>query len=68
MPSLLFAENLVLLASSDQDLKNAQEWFAAECEVVVMRVSLSEAMVLCQKTVDCSNKQEAWSKLVTLLC
>jgi len=47
--SLLFADDVVLWATSDRDL-------AAECEAVGMRVSTSksEAMVLCQKTVECS--------------
>ncbi len=50
--SLLFADDVV---SSDRDLQHALGWFAAECEVVGMRVSTSktEAMVLCWKTVDC---------------
>jgi len=54
--SLLFADNVVLLATSDRDLQHALGRFAAECESVGMRVSTSksEAMVLCQKTVECS--------------
>lgn len=54
--SLLFADDVVLLASSDRDLQHALERFAAECEAAGMRVSTSksEAMVLCRKTVDCS--------------
>ena len=53
--SLLFADDVVLLASSDRDLQHALERFAAECESVGMRVSTSksEAMVLCRKTKDC---------------
>jgi len=33
---------------------NALGRFAAECESVRMRVSTSEAMVVCRKTVECS--------------
>ena len=54
--SLLFGDDVVLLATSDRDLQHALGWFAAECEAVGMRVSTSksEAMVLCRKTVECS--------------
>jgi len=54
--SLLFADDVVLLATSDRELQHALGWFAAECEAVGMRVSTSnsEAMVLCRKTVECS--------------
>ena len=53
--SLLFADDVVLLATSDRDLQHALGRFAAECEAVGMRVSTSksEAMVLCRKTVEC---------------
>jgi len=45
--SLLFADDVVLLASSDRDLQHTLWQFAAECEAVSMRVSTSmfEAMV-----------------------
>ena len=51
----LFADDAVLLASSDLDLQHALGRFADECDVVGMRVSTSksEAMLLCQKTVNC---------------
>jgi len=54
--SLLFADYVVLLATSDRDLQHALEQFAAKREAVRMRVSTSksEAMVLCRKTVECS--------------
>ncbi|KAK0132165.1 Retrovirus-related Pol polyprotein from type-1 retrotransposable element R2 [Merluccius polli] len=54
--SLLFADDVILLASSDRDLQHALGRFAAECETVGMRVSTSrsEAMVICRKTVNCS--------------
>jgi len=54
--SLLFADDVVILATSDRDLQHALGWFAAECEAVGMRVgtSKSEAMVLCRKRVECS--------------
>jgi len=53
--SLLFGY-IVVLATSDHDLQHAQGQFAAECEADGMRVSTSksEAMVHCQKTVECS--------------
>ncbi len=54
--SLLFADDVVLLASSHCDLQHSLGRFAAECEVVGMKVSTSkfEAMVLCWKKLDCS--------------
>ncbi|KAI3376167.1 hypothetical protein L3Q82_016694 [Scortum barcoo] len=59
--SLLFADDVVLLASSSQDLQDLQEQdlqlerFAAECEAAGMRISTSksEAMVLDRKRVAC---------------
>ncbi|GAA6103504.1 uncharacterized protein LOC122141275, partial [Tachysurus ichikawai] len=53
--SLLFADDDVLLASSNQDLQRALGRFAAECEVAGMRISTSksEAMVLSRKKVAC---------------
>ncbi|KAI3376614.1 hypothetical protein L3Q82_017048, partial [Scortum barcoo] len=53
--SLLFADDVVLLASSSQDLQRVLERFAAECEVAGMRISTSksEAMVLDRKRVAC---------------
>uniref|UniRef100_A0A8C9VLN8 Reverse transcriptase domain-containing protein n=1 Tax=Scleropages formosus TaxID=113540 RepID=A0A8C9VLN8_SCLFO len=53
--SLLFADDVVLLASSSQDLQRALGRFAAECEAAGMRISTSksEAMVLSRKKVDC---------------
>ena len=46
--SLLFADDVVLLSPSHRDLQHALGRFAAECEAVGMRVSISksEAMVL----------------------
>ncbi|KAI3369442.1 hypothetical protein L3Q82_007488 [Scortum barcoo] len=46
--SLLFADDVVLMASSGQDLQHVLERFAAECEAAGMRISTSksEAMVL----------------------
>jgi len=45
--SLLFADDVVLLASSDRHLRHSLERFAAECEAAGIRVSTSksEAMV-----------------------
>ncbi|KAI3359348.1 hypothetical protein L3Q82_002626 [Scortum barcoo] len=53
--SLLFADDVVLLASSSQDLQHVLERFAAECEAAGMRISTSksEAMVLDRKRVVC---------------
>ncbi|CAM4686216.1 unnamed protein product [Leuciscus chuanchicus] len=53
--SLLFADDVVVLAPSDQDLQHALGRFAAECEAAGMRISTSksEAMVLSRKKVAC---------------
>ena len=53
--SLLFADDVVLMASSAVDLQRALDQFAAECKVAGMRISTSksEAMVLSRKPVDC---------------
>ncbi|KAK3530762.1 hypothetical protein QTP70_000798 [Hemibagrus guttatus] len=54
--SLLFEDDVVLLAPSSLDLQHALEHFAAECEAAGMRVSTSksEAMVLNWKKVACT--------------
>ncbi|KAK3529325.1 hypothetical protein QTP70_029151 [Hemibagrus guttatus] len=54
--SLIFADDVVLLAPSSLDLQHALGRFAAECEAAGMRVSTSksEVMVLDQKTVACT--------------
>ena len=56
IPSLLFAEDMVLFATSNSDLKLALRWFATKCEVVEMRMntSKSEAMFLSWKRVYCT--------------
>ena len=48
IPSLLFADDVVLLASSNSDLQLSLAWFATKCQAVGMRISTSksEAMVL----------------------
>uniref|UniRef100_A0A3P9PV83 Reverse transcriptase domain-containing protein n=1 Tax=Poecilia reticulata TaxID=8081 RepID=A0A3P9PV83_POERE len=53
--SLLFADDGVLLASSERDLQLSLERFAAECGAAGMRLSASksEAMVLSRKRVEC---------------
>ena len=53
--SLLFADDVVLLASSGRDLQLSLERFAAECEAAGMRISTSksETMVLSWKRVEC---------------
>lgn len=52
---LFFADNTILLASPEL-LQCTLEQFAVKCEAAEMRVrtSMSEAMVPCQKMVDCS--------------
>ncbi|KAK3566946.1 hypothetical protein QTP86_006763 [Hemibagrus guttatus] len=54
--SLIFADDVVLLAPSSLDLQHALGRFAAECEAAGMRVSTSksEAMVLDWKKVACT--------------
>ncbi|KAK3547092.1 hypothetical protein QTP86_011400 [Hemibagrus guttatus] len=54
--SLIFADDVVLLASSSLDLQHALGRFAAECEAAGVRVSTSksEAMVLDRKKVACT--------------
>ncbi|KAK3546986.1 hypothetical protein QTP86_007434 [Hemibagrus guttatus] len=54
--SLIFADDVVLLAPSSLDLQHALGCFAAECEAAGMRVSTSksEAMVLNRKKVACT--------------
>ena len=54
--SLLFADDVVLLAPSSRDLQHVLGRFAAECEAAEMRISTSkfEAMVLDRKKVACS--------------
>ncbi|KAK3547628.1 hypothetical protein QTP86_026269 [Hemibagrus guttatus] len=54
--SLIFADDVVLLASSSLDLQHALGRFAAKCEAAGMRVSTSksEAMVLDRKKVACT--------------
>lgn len=43
MASLLFADDAVLLASSDSDCQHTLGLFAAECEVVGLSVSTSKS-------------------------
>ena len=54
--SLLFADDVVLLASSCRDLQLSLDRFAAECEAVGMKISTSksESMVLSRKRVECT--------------
>ncbi|KAK3564781.1 hypothetical protein QTP86_026411, partial [Hemibagrus guttatus] len=58
--SLIFADDIVLLAPSSLDLQHALGHFAAECEAAGMRVSTSksEAMVLDRKKVACTLQVE----------
>ena len=52
--SLLFADDVVLLASSIHDLQLSVERFAAECEAAEVRISTSKSktMVICWKRVE----------------
>ena len=54
IPSLLFADDVVLLGSSNRDPLLALGRFVFECEAAGMRISTSkpEAMVLSRKRVD----------------
>ena len=54
--SLLFADDVVLMAPSVQDLQLSLDRFAAECTAAGMRISVSksEAMVLSRKPVVCT--------------
>ncbi|XP_066513109.1 uncharacterized protein [Hoplias malabaricus] len=56
IPCLVFADDVVFLASSSRDLQLLLDQFAAECEAVGMRISTSksESMVLSRKRVECS--------------
>lgn len=56
VPSLLFADDVILLASFVSDLQHPLERFPAECEAAGLRMSTlrSQAMVLCQKIVESS--------------
>ena len=58
--SLLFADDVVLMASSVVDLQCSLDQFAAECEAAGMRISTSnsEAMALSRKAVDCLLQNE----------
>ena len=53
--SLLFADDVVLMAPSACDLQHSLDRFAAECEVAGMRISTSKsaAIVLSRKPMDC---------------
>ena len=59
IPSLLFADDVVLLASSNSDLLLSLGRFAAKCKAARMRISTSnsEAMVLSWKRLDCHSRQ-----------
>ena len=53
---LLFADDLAILASSQEDLQRALERFAAECESAGMRISTTktESMVFSRHPLDCT--------------
>jgi len=49
MNRLLFADGLVLLASSQQGLQHALDRFSAACDRAKMKISAKNTEVLCQK-------------------
>ncbi len=81
--SLLFADDVVVLATSDQDLQHALGRFAAECEAVGMRISASRPRTRWRDYVsrlawerlgvppeeleDVSREREVWASLLRLL-
>lgn len=52
--SLLFADDVLLLASLNDDLKEALERFVADCEAAGMKINTSnyKAMLLSKKMVE----------------
>ena len=54
IPSLLFADDVALFASSNSVLQLSLGWFTAECAATGMRISISksEALVLSRKRMD----------------
>ena len=66
--SLLFADDVVLLASSDHDLQHSLDQFTAECKAAGMRISTSksESMVLNRKRVKCTLRMEEFKYLGVL--
>ena len=63
IPSLLFADDVVLLVSLYSDLQPSLGWFAAECEAVGMIISTSKSkgIILSRKRVDCPLQVEGES-------
>ena len=60
--SLLFADDVVLMASSACDLQHSLDRFASECEAAGMRISTSKSeaiMVLSRKLVACLSEYES---------
>ena len=55
IPSLLFTDDMVPLASSNSDLQLSLGQVVAKCEAAGMRISISksEAVVLSWESVDC---------------
>ena len=53
IPTLIFADDVVLLAPLVGDLQLSLEQLAAKCEGMRIRTSKSEIMVLSQKRVEC---------------
>ncbi|KAI3351377.1 hypothetical protein L3Q82_020190, partial [Scortum barcoo] len=59
--SLLFADDVVLLASSGQDLQHVLGWFAAECEAAGMRISTFQIRQRKDKIADTSGRNDFFS-------
>jgi len=44
---LLFVDNLVLLASSEQGLQDEFDWFSAACNQTGMKISTKQTKIFC---------------------
>lgn len=68
--SLLFAADVLSLASLDRELQRALERFVAECEAVWMTVSTSvlKALLLRWELINCSNHIGSGMKKLCFAC
>ena len=69
IPSLVFADDAVLLASSNSDLQLTLGRFAVECEATGIRISTSksETMVRNWRGIDCPLEKELLAQVEALL-
>lgn len=69
---LPFVDDAVLLVSSNSDLQLELGRFAAECQAVGMTISMSQAMLLGWKKVDCklwvSEQMNDSAEIIKKLC